>query len=37
MGLPDVHHKGHGGFEAWSLVVTHHWELSKLGGKILEL
>ena len=38
VGLPDVHHKGHGGFETWcwrgiDLPVK---EPSELGGVILE-
>ena len=35
MGLPDVHHKGHGGFEAQvGMVGTRQWEPSELGGDV---
>ena len=39
MGLPDVHHKGPGGFEAWGWCGNDppvEWELSELGEEILE-
>ena len=33
VGLPEVYHKGHGGFEPLgSWVVTNQWELSKQDG-----
>ena len=37
VGLPDVHHKGHGGLEAWGQHDNNRqWELSVLGGETLE-
>ena len=36
MGLPEVYHKGCGGFETRGvgMVVTRQWELSLLGGAV---
>ena len=38
VGLPDVHHKDHGGFEAWgsSHITTCQGKPRELGGEILE-
>ena len=37
-GLPEVHHKGRGSFEAWGWRGSDRpWELSELGGEISEL
>jgi hypothetical protein len=32
VGLPNVHHKGHGSWKHWAgMVMTHLWELRGVG------